>query len=96
MKEQSKCRCTWLFVGHLCMALAFVAGIAALVMLLWNCLIPSIIGWNIVTYWQALGLIVLANLIFFPHCGGKCHPHHGHHGKHPHCGCEEQTPAEEA
>lgn len=78
---------------HCIIGIAFVFGIAALVMLLWNCLLPAIIGWKTVTYWQALGLLVLVNLIFFPHHGHHCGPH-GHRGLHGHCGCGE--PREEA
>jgi len=31
----------------------------ALVMWLWNLLVPGIIGWSTINYWQALGLMVL-------------------------------------
>lgn len=41
-----------------------VAAIAALViMLLWNVLIPTIIGWQAVNYWQAAGLMILSRLL---------------------------------
>ena len=43
--------------------LAVCAGIAAIVMLLWNALIPTIIGWGVINYWQALGLMVLCRLL---------------------------------
>ncbi len=43
---------------------ALVAAGAAAVMLLWNALIPSIIGWNTITYLQALGILVLSRLLF--------------------------------
>ena len=43
--------------------LAVFAAAAALVMLLWNALIPVIIGWSAVTFWQAAGLIVLCRLL---------------------------------
>lgn len=47
-------------------ALIFVAvfaAIVAIVMLLWNCLIPNIIGWSAVNYWQAAGLVLLCRLL---------------------------------
>jgi len=52
-------------------------------MLLWNALIPDIFGLTTITYWQALGLVVLARVLF----GGfginhrdfaKRHNHSGH------------------
>ena len=60
-----------------------IAGIALLViaagtafsfavMLLWNALIPNIFGLGIISFWQALGLLVLSRLLFggFGHgCG---------------------------
>jgi len=52
-------------------ALAFaVLGIAALalftfiVMTLWNWIIPPVVGWRAITYWQALGLLVLSRILF--------------------------------
>ena len=44
-----------------------------LVMLLWNALLPSIIGVGSVSYLQSLGIIILSRLLF----GGM-----GHWGKH--------------
>ena len=41
-----------------------LAAIVAAIMLLWNYLIPSIIGWTTINYWQALGLFVLTRLLF--------------------------------
>ena len=46
-------------------------GIAALlalcgwvVMQLWNWLLPPLFGWHALTFWQALGLLVLCRLLF--------------------------------
>ena len=45
-------------------------------MWLWNCLMPSLFHLGVITYWQALGLAVLARLLFGTfHHGG---PHHRH------------------
>jgi hypothetical protein len=51
-------------------------------MLLWNALIPDIFHGPMLTYWQTLGLLVLARF-FFGFGGGKhCgHKRHGHSGK---------------
>lgn len=48
---------------HFLIFLAVFAGVTAVVMLLWNALIPSIIGWSAVTYWQSAGLLVLSRLL---------------------------------
>ncbi len=48
-------------------ALFMLIGLAAIVtaiMLLWNHLIPEIIGWTSINYWQALGLFILTRLLF--------------------------------
>lgn len=44
--------------------LAVAAGLAAVVMLLWNAIIPAVIGWTAIGYWQALGLMVLCRILF--------------------------------
>ncbi|MDR2885610.1 MAG: hypothetical protein LBU95_02365 [Rikenellaceae bacterium] len=67
----------WIF-APLC--LAGIAVLAAAVMLLWNWLMPAIFALTAITYWQALGLMVLARLLF----GGMRHGGHGHHGHHGH------------
>jgi hypothetical protein len=40
----------------------FVAGF--LVMLLWNWLLPSIVGVRVINIWEACGLILLTNFLF--------------------------------
>lgn len=51
----------------------FVLGAGALmslaVMLLWNALLPSILGVTTITFWQALGILALSRLLF----GGRGH-----------------------
>lgn len=42
-----------------------------IVLYLWNWLLPSLFGWRQITFWQALGLLVLCRILF----GG-----HGWHG----------------
>lgn len=41
-----------------------LAAISGAVMLLWNWLIPGIFGLACINFWQALGLFVLARLLF--------------------------------
>jgi len=51
--------------------IALIAAFAAIVMLLWNWLMPTIFGLPLLSYWQSAGILVLARLLF----GGI-----GHHG----------------
>jgi hypothetical protein len=47
--------------------IAFVAFIAiggTVVMNLWNWLLPTLFGWRQITFWQALGLLVLCRILF--------------------------------
>lgn len=49
------------------MVLAFLLFIAlggALVMQLWNWLLPALFGWPLLTFWQALGLLALCRILF--------------------------------
>jgi hypothetical protein len=34
------------------------------VMHLWNWLVPTLFGWHPITFWQALGLLVLCRILF--------------------------------
>jgi len=56
----------WIFIGP-----AAILGIAAfmalggwIVMSLWNWLLPLLFGWRVITFWQALGMLVLCRLLF--------------------------------
>ncbi|HEV2705468.1 MAG TPA: hypothetical protein VGV59_06060 [Pyrinomonadaceae bacterium] len=44
--------------------LLFVALGAEIVRLLWNWLLPQLFGWREITFWQALGLLVLCRILF--------------------------------
>jgi len=41
---------------------AFLGG--EIVKLLWNWLLPDLFGWRTITFWQALGLLVLCRILF--------------------------------
>jgi hypothetical protein len=58
--------------------LAVFAAAVAIVMLLWNALIPPIVGWTAISYWQAAGLMILCRLLLggFGHFG-RFGRHHG-------------------
>lgn len=58
--------------------LAFVVFIflgGQVVMLLWNWLLPPLFGWPQVTFWQALGILILSRILFggFGMRGGPRH-----------------------
>ena len=63
----------WIILGVLGFAaLLFLFG--AIIMWLWNGLMPAVFHLGVITYWQAVGLAILARLLF----GGMHHgPHHG-------------------
>ena len=64
--------------------IAIAAGIfifGSVVMLLWNNLLPIVFGFKVITFWQAIGLLVLAKILFGGFGGG--------HGRHRcHCQCQ--------
>lgn len=71
-------------------AVALALGIGALVMVLWNALLPALFGLPLVTFWQAVGLVVLAKIlggVTFGHRHRPPHPHArrwmGRHHGHP-------------
>jgi len=49
------------------------------VMSLWNWLMPALFGSRLITFWQALGLLVLARILFGRFGGG---PARGMHWRH--------------
>lgn len=53
-------------------------GISAIVMLLWNSILPSISTFSPLTYWQAMGLFLLSRILF-----GGFHFARHHHGHKP-------------
>ena len=69
----------WIFIAPLAILgiAAFIAIGGELVVHLWNWLLPPLFGWPQVTFWQALGLLVLCRILF----GGM-----GRHGyRRSHC-----------
>ena len=56
----------WLYrgVGILAIATAAVAVFGFVVEGLWNGLMPSIFGWHTITFWQAVGLLLLSKILF--------------------------------
>ncbi|MDR1339514.1 MAG: hypothetical protein LBK58_05640 [Prevotellaceae bacterium] len=49
---------------HIALALVAVAGFGAIIMLLWNWLMPDVFRLECINIWQALGLLALARILF--------------------------------
>jgi hypothetical protein len=47
-----------------------------LVMLLWNAILPDLLSFPIIGYWQSVGLVIMLRLLF-----GSPHPYHKKHGE---------------
>lgn len=59
------------------MVLIFITAMSYVVMMLWNWLMPAVFSLGMITFWQALGILVLAKVLFgFGRSGWG---HHGHH-----------------
>ena len=43
---------------------AFVMLFTFIVMSLWNAILPAVLGVKIITFWQALGILVLSKILF--------------------------------
>ena len=56
--------------------LLMVLIVSAIVMFLWNAIIPDITGWKPINYWQAMGLMALCKIL----CG-RLGGHRDHGGR---------------
>ena len=65
------------------MMLAAMAGLSAIVMLLWNALLPGIFSIASINFWQAAGILVLSRILFggFGRGRGFGHGRGGDHGR---------------
>jgi hypothetical protein len=70
-----KGRKKWIFLAPLAIvALAlFIALGGEIVQLLWNGLLPPLFGWRQITFWQALGMLVLCRILFGGWGAGRGH-----------------------
>ena len=50
--------------------LVAIAGFSAVVMLLWNAILPDVIHVSPVNFWQALGILLLSKILFGGFRGG--------------------------
>ena len=56
--------------GIICMVIVGVLVFGSIVMLLWNALMPAIFHLPLISFWQALGLLLLAKILFSGFRGG--------------------------
>ena len=63
----------WLFLVAPPALVLFTWIFGEVVMHLWNWLLPMLFGWKQITFWQALGLLVLCRILFggFGNSGGR-------------------------
>ena len=89
MRTMGKSKKLAFFALHFVLWLGVFALYIALIMWLWNWLVPAITGWSSINYLQAFVLFVLAHMLggtLFHgghrgmHHGGHGGPHHGGHG----------------
>lgn len=66
-------------IAFVFLGLAFFIIIVFVVMSLWNWLMPAIFGLELITFWQALGLLVLSKILFSS--GWFRKPGYGSHGR---------------
>lgn len=45
-------------------AALIITVLSFVVMGLWNWLTPTLFGWHVITFWQALGLLILSKILF--------------------------------
>lgn len=58
------------------LGILFVAVMGLVVQLLWNWLVPVLFAGPLISFWQALGLLLLSKILF-----GGFSKHHGRHGQ---------------
>jgi hypothetical protein len=51
-------------------AVVLVAVLGFVVMSLWNSLMPTLFGWHVITFWQAVGILLLSKILFGGFRGG--------------------------
>jgi len=62
--------------------IAIAAGVfifGTVIMYIWNAIIPAVLGLGVITFWQAIGILVLSKILFGGFSSG-----HGHRNFHGH------------
>ena len=67
MKHRFKQKRKFFFI----VPIVILFGLSFIVMWLWNAILPEVIFVNSITYWQAMGILVLSKILFggFSKCG---------------------------
>lgn len=65
----------WKMLAGIAGGIAMFAAAVALVMVMWNWLMPDVAGFAEIDFWKAAGMLVLCRLLT-----GRLFPHHGRHG----------------
>lgn len=82
------------FIWGIPFILFFIALGSAVVMVLWNSLLPEIFGIKAINYLQAVGVLILSKILFGGF--GRGHRHfYGHRHLKTHGEMEPETPADE-
>ena len=58
-------------VGFIMLAIAMALLLGYVVMLLWNHVLAAVVSVSVITFWQALGLLVLSKILFGGGCWGR-------------------------
>lgn len=66
----------WILLGIVAVT-AFAILFGFLIMWLWNWLMPGLFGLGVITYWQAVGIFILAKILFGGFGGGGGGKKHG-------------------
>jgi hypothetical protein len=45
-------------------AALFITVFGFVVMRLWNWLMPALFGWHLISFWQAIGILILSKILF--------------------------------
>ena len=74
---------SWWIKRSIFIPIAIAAGVfifGSVVMLLWNAVLPAVFGISTITFWQALGILVLSKILFTGFRGGHSHNKWHNHG----------------
>ena len=58
-------------IGMVLLGIAACFAFGLVIMLLWNWLMPMIFGLTVITYWQGIGILALASILFGRFGGGS-------------------------
>jgi hypothetical protein len=59
--------------------IAFIIAVGFVTQYLWNWLVPALFAGPVITYWQALGLLLLSKILFWGFGKGGGHRYRGGH-----------------